>query len=297
MDTQWPALPREAWRDTCETLHRYVQIIGKVQLATTPRMCHFWNVAFNVTARGLATSALAFEDRTFDVELDFVDHTLTIRSSDGGKRVLPLRSEAVADFEAEVMGALAELGIRVAIWDRPVELFSESIPFPEDRLHHTYDPAWASRFWRVVSQSAEVLSEFRSRFIGKSSPVGFYWGTFNLCAARYSGRRAANPPSGVIEGEAFSHEVSEVGFWPGDVRLEEPSYFALHAPTPEGYSRARVLPSAASWNARLGCFLLPYEAVRTSPSPRQALLDFFESTYAAGASLAGWDRAELERAA
>ena len=295
MTPAWPPLPLSGWRDTCETLHRYAQIVGKIQLATTPPLCHWWNVALDVTSRGLATEALPFEGRTFEMEFDLVDHALTIECNDGARRTLPLRPRAVADFYKEVMATLESLGIHVRIWEQPVEISNEVIPFSQDRMHAAYDPEWAHRFWQVLSNAKDVMSEFRARFIGKASPVGFYWGTFDLAAARYSGRRAANPPSGTIEGEAFSHEVSEVGFWPGDVRYEDAAFYAMHVPAPDGYATAKVKPSEASWHPKLGCYMLPYDVVRTAASPRAMLLDFFQSTYDAGADLAHWDRAELER--
>ena len=294
--SEWPPLQLAAWRDTRETLHRYVQIVGKIQLETTRRLNHFWNVPLALTSCGLSTSAMPYEDRSFEIELNLLNHVVHIRTSDGDERNMPLLPRAVADFYAELMSTLAALGIHVAIWDHPVELVREAIPFPRDRIHSAYDPQWASRFLRVLGHVGDGLNEFRSRFIGKASPVGFYWGTFDLAAARYSGRRAPNPPTTPIEREAFSHEVSEVGFWPGDDRYGEPAFFALHAPPPDGYSTALVRPKAAFWHAEMGCFLLPYETVRNSPSPRATMLDFFESTYGAGARLAEWSQ-ELDRGA
>lgn len=295
MSTTWPTLEVPRWRETRETLHRYAQIVGKIQLATTPRVSHFWNVALRPTARGLATPTLAQGARTFDIELDFVDHRVALRTSAGDRGELPLRDCSVAEFDAELMDALAALGVHVPIRHVPVELVSEAIPFREDRVHRAYDPVWASRFWRALLAAERVLCEFRARFVGKTSPVGFYWGTFDLCEARYSGARAAHPPSGTIESEAFSHEVSEAGFWPGDARYDEPAFYALHAPAPAGYADARVEPTGAFWSADMSCFVLPYEIVRASPSPEDALLGFFETTYAAGATLARWNREELER--
>jgi hypothetical protein len=295
MSTSWPTLEIPRWRETRETLHRYAQIVGKIQLATTPRVSHFWNVALRPTARGLATAALTQGERTFDIELDFVDHRVVMRTCEGDRGELALRDCSVAQFDAELMDALAALGIRVPIRHEPVEIANEAIPFHEDCVHRVYDPEWASRFWRALLATERVLGEFRARFVGKTSPVGFYWGTFDLCEARYSGARASHPPSGAIEREAFSHEVSEAGFWPGDARYDEPAFFALHSPAPAGYAEARVEPSGAFWSAEMSCFVLPYEAVRTSSSPEAALLEFFETTYAAGATLARWNREELER--
>ena len=295
MSTSWPALPLDEWRDTRETLHRYAQIVGKVQLARTPRVNHFWNVTLRVTARGLATTALRDDDRTFDIELDLVEHRAVVRTSDGKREERQLRPMSVAEFYREVMAMLRNLGIHVEIWDHPVELRSEPIPFSEDRVHRAYDREHVARFFHVLGRAAEALEDFRARFVGKCSGVGFYWGTFDLAVARYSGRRAAGPPpGGAIEREAYSHEVSEVGFWPGDVAYREPAFFALHAPAPAGYASAAVRPAAASWLAPSNCFVLPYEACRTT-EPAAHILDFFQSTYEAGATLAGWNRAELER--
>ncbi len=291
----WPSLEVGAWRETRETLHRYTQIIGKVLLGTTPRVSHFWNVAFKLTAHGLATDAMPHDGRAFDVELDLVDHLVLIRTSDGGRREIELRDRPVAEFDDELMLALEQLGVHVSIWHQPVEILGDAIPFREDKKHHTYDREWVGRFWRVLLATDFVMSDFRARFIGKASPVGFFWGTFDLCAARYSGARAPRPPAGVIESEAFSHEVSEAGFWPGDSRWDQPAFYAMHAPAPPGFADAKVSPSAAFWCAPLGCFVLPYEEVRRSRSPRNALIAFFESTYAAGATLARWNRSEMER--
>jgi hypothetical protein len=294
-EEEWPPLPLEAWRDTAETLHRYLQVIGKVKLATTCLVCHFWNAALTVTPRGLSTETLECGARTFDIELDFIEHEVVIRSSDGRRRALALAPRSVADFRAEVLALLESLGVRVRIWDQPVEIFEDAIPLSRDQKHASYDAPWVSRFWRVLSSSAAVLAAFRSRFIGKTSPVGFYWGTFDLAAARYSGARAPEPPAGAIEHEAYSHELSEAGFWPGDARYPHPAFYALHAPAPPGYGGAKVSPSAAFFDEKIGCWLLPYEVIRDSPSPRATLLDFWQTAYEAGAKLAGWDRRELER--
>ena len=253
MKTQWPPLPLAAWRDTLETLHRHAQVVGKIQLALTPVVNHFWNVTLRVSARGLA------------------------------------------DFYRDLMSALSSLGIAVSIWDLPVELKTEAIPLSQDRVHASYDRDAVRRFFRVLASAHHVLEEFRSRFVGKSSDVGFYWGTFDLAVARYCGRRAPGPlPSGVIEREAYSHEVSEVGFWPGDAVYRAPAFYALHYPAPEGYSTANVRPAGACWQEASHCFVLPYDACREHDT-RAQVLDFFQSTYEVGANLARWDRAELER--
>lgn len=295
MATPWPALPLEAWLPTKETLHRYAQIVGKIQLGLTPFVNHYWNVALRVTARGLATTMLRYEGRSFDIELDLVEHRLVIRTSDKQERSFELRPLAVADFYRDVLAALESLGIRVTIWDHPVEIRTNLIPFAEDRMHAAYDRPYVERFFRALSNAAEVIEVFRSRFIGKSSDVVFYWGTFDLNLARYSGRRAPDPPRNPhMEAEAFSHEVAEFGWWPGDVAYPAPAFYALQFPAPAGYDRALVRPAAAAWNDTSHLFLLPYEACREHETAAQALA-FYQSTYEAGASLAGWDRAALER--
>jgi hypothetical protein len=295
MIAPWPALPLDAWRDTRETLHRYTQIVGKIQLALTPVVNHFWNVTLRVTARGLATSTLRCNEQTFDIELDLVEHRVVVRTSGGEREELELRPLAVADFYRDFMAMLSTLGIDVAIWERPVELKTEAIPFSQDRVHAAYDRDAVRRFHQVLASAQDVMDEFRSRFIGKCSGVGFYWGTFDLAVARYCGRRVPGPlPNGVMEREGYSHEVSEVGFWPGDAVYGAPAFFALHYPAPDGYASARVRPQAASWLESSHCFALPYEACRAHDT-RAQILDFFQSTYEIGANLARWDRAELER--
>ena len=297
MPLSWPSLPLEAWRPTRETLHLYTQIIGKVQLALTPVVSHFWNVALRMTARGLATSALRYHGRTFDIELDLVDHRVTVRTSDGKQQARDLRPLAVAEFYREVMGMLDALDIHVRIWDHPVELKTEAIPFLDDRVHAAYDHASVERYFRVLSNAGEVLEQFRARFLGKCSGVGFYWGTFDLSAIRYSGRRLPAPTSGnVVERECYTHEMSEVGFWPGDAVYPAPALFALQYPQPEGYDRAAVRPGGAVWQAPSHCFVLPYETCRGDDAAAR-ILEFCQSTYEAGANLAGWNRAELERPA
>jgi len=296
MTTPWPSLPLEAWRPTRDTLHRYTQIIGKVQLALTPVVNHFWNVTLRVTARGLATSALSYAGGTFDIELDFVEHQMVVRTSDGKRLTRELRPLAVADFYREFLDALESLGIRVAIWDHPVEIATDAIPFSQDRAHAAYDREYAGRFFRVLSGAATLFEQFRARFIGKCSPVGFYWGTFDLSVARYSGRRVPGAPAkGIMEREGYSHEVSEVGFWPGDTIYGAPAFFALHYPAPEGYTGSLVRPEEARWQGPSHCFVLPYEECRERDLSAK-VLEFCQTTYEAGATLAAWDRAELERA-
>lgn len=296
--TAWPSLPLEAWLPTRETLHRYTQIIGKIQLALTPMVNHFWNVALRVTARGLATPALRHNGRTFDIELDLIEHRLIARTDDGASQARDLRPVAVAEFYRDVLAMLGALGVRIAIWDRPVEIRTDPIPFSDDLVHAAYDREYVERFFRVLSQASQVLEQFRSRFTGKCSGVGFYWGTFDLSVARYSGRRAPETlsaaPAGTIDREAFSHEVSEAGFWPGDQNYTAPAFYALHYPAPDGFTRAAVRPSEARWEAASRSFVLPYEACRKH-DPHAKILEFCQSAYEAGANLAGWNRAELER--
>jgi hypothetical protein len=291
----WPELPLAPWRDTYATLHRYAQIIGKTQLALTPVVNHFWNAAFRLTARGLATPVLPHGERRFTVELDFVDHAVVVRTNGGAERALPLGPRPVAEFYREFEALLRELELSVAITPHPVEIPSEAIPFAEDRRHAAYDREAVGRWWEIVARSALVLEEFRARFSGKCSPVHFFWGSFDLAVSRFSGRRAP-PRSGAdsITREAYSHETSSCGFWPGDDRYPGAAYYAYFAPPPAGYEQAAVRPAGASWHSGLREFLLPYDAVRTA-SPRDALLEFAQSTYAAGAQLAEWNRSELER--
>jgi hypothetical protein len=292
----WPPLSLDEWRPTKETLHRCAQIIGKIQLALTPVVSHFWNVTLRPTACGLATSALRYDGRSFDIELDFVEHRTVVRTSDGRRDERALRPMAVADYYRELMQMLEGLGIRVHIWDHPVEIMTDAVPFTQDHMHAAYDREYAARFFQVLANAAEVLEKFRARFIGTCSGVGFYWGTFDLAVARYSGRRVPVPPTaGPIERESYSHEVSEVGFWPGDAAYRAPAFYALHYPAPDGYARAAVRPELAHWQEPSRCFVLPYEVCH-GPDATARILEFCQSTYEAGANLAGWNRAELERA-
>lgn len=296
MSAYWPPLAMKDWRGSYATLHRMVQVVGKIQLGRTPLTNHFWNAALRLTSRGLVTSPMSSGDRRFDIEFDFVAHMLVVRTSDGLERTLRLAPRSVADFYRDLLALLGSLEIAVAIDDRPVELLEESIPFHSDRIHASYDPEMVSRSWRVLSQSAAIFEEFRGRFIGKSSPVHFFWGSFDLAVSRFSGHRApVAPEASSILREAYFCEVSSAGFWPGDVRFPLPAYYAYFVPAPEGYSQAVVRPGAARWQPELGEFILPYETVRAARSPRTMLLDFLQSTYEAGAKLAGWPRAELER--
>lgn len=292
-----PELSIAEWEDTRATLHMWMQIVGKVRLELSPRVNHWWEVPFYLTARGLTTSVIPYKDRSFDVEFDFVDHRLVIRASDGGLRSLALRPQSVAAFYAEFMVALRELGIDVAIWTMPVEI-ADPIPFEQDTTHASYDADYVERHWEILRFADAVLKEFRSEFIGKHSPVHFFWGGFDLASTRFSGRRAPmrewQPELAKIMREAYSHEVSSAGFWAG-AGEQEALFYAYHTPEPDGFKTAKVAPDAGYYHAELGEFVLPYEALRQSPTPEADLLAFLRTTYAAGATLAGWDRAALER--
>lgn len=296
----WPSLPLAAWKDTYATPHRRTQTAGKVRLRQSPMLNHWWQVALYLTARGLTTSPIPYGERSFGIEFDFRTHRLRIETADGNARVLALAPRSVADFYREFMARLRELGLEVKIWPVPVEL-PGVIPFAEDRVHASYDAEYAHRCWRVLLQADRVLKEFRSRFLGKASPVHFFWGSFDLAATRFSGRRAPELSSGGpnvaawVMQEAYSHEVRSAGFWPGDDRFPEPAFYAYAYPEPEGFAAHPVRPEPAFYHRELHEFLLPYEAVRTARSPDRMLLDFFQTTYEAAADLGRWDRAALER--
>jgi hypothetical protein len=292
--TNWPALPRDAWRDTCDTLHMWTQIIGKVRLALTPTINHWWNVPLYVSASGLTTSTIDYGDRWFDVEFDFLGDVLRIRTSTGDDRTVALAPRTVADFYRETMAALKALGIDVRIWTMPVE-FPDPIPFHKDVTHRSYDREYVLRFFQILALTEEVFTNFRARFIGKCSPIHFFWGSFDLAVTRFSGRPAAKPPEDVINREAYSHEVSSVGWWAGDSRLELPTYYSYAWPEPEGFRSAGVSPTPAYYNSLFNGFYLHYDEVRRSSDPEKTLLDFCETTYAAAADLGKWDRAALER--
>jgi len=272
----------------------YTQVIGKLRLALSPPEPQWAHTALYVTARGLTTSPVPFEDRVFQVDFDFLDHAVSIATSDGRTRRIALFPRAVADFYGEVMEALRSLGIEVAINPLPSEV-ADPIPFPQDTVHASYDPGAVGRFWRALVQVDKVLKVHRGSFLGRSSPVNFFWGTFDLAYARYSGRAAEPPPgSGLIYRRSANAQQICVGFWPGDERFARPAFFSYTYPRPEGLERAAVLPATASWSDEIGEFLLPYDDVRTAADPAKALASFFSSTYEAGASLGEWDRAALE---
>jgi hypothetical protein len=295
-DAAWPSLSSPAWPDTCATLHMWTQMVGKVRLALTPRVNHWWSVALYLTARGLTTSPIPYGEGAFEVAFDFIDHALVIDTSDGQRRTIALAPRSVADFYGEFMRALADLHIRVRIWPMPVEV-PAPIRFDEDRVHTSYDADAAHRWWRALLQAETVFYEFRSRFIGKCSPVHLWWGGFDLAVTRFSGRRAPERPGAdAITREGYSHEVISAGLWPGSGAMPEAAFYAYAAPEPAGFKNVGIEPAGAFYSPDFNDFLIKYEDVRRAASPRAALLDFLQSTYDAGADLAGWNRAELERA-
>ena len=282
----WPSLALGSWKDTCATLHMWTQIVGKVRLALTPLVNHWWNVPLYVTARGLTTSPMPYGGGAIELWFDFLEHRLVLQTSEGSTRTLPLKPRSVADFYGEFMQMLRSAQIDVKIWKMPVEI-PNPIPFDEDRVHAAYDPEYAQRFWRILLSVERVFTEFRSRFIGKCSPVHFFWGSFDLAVSRFSGRRAPERPGAdAMTREAYSHEVSSVGFWPGSGNVEDAAFYSYTVPEPPGFREARVAPQAAYFDAQLGEFLLMYDAVRSSVSPSEALLEFCESTYDAAQDLA-----------
>jgi len=291
----WPSLPLEEWKDTCATLHMWTQVVGKVRLEQTPLVNHWWNVPLYVSARGLTTTAMPYGDAFFEMEFDFVDHNLAIKSSDGATANVELRPKSVATFYHETMDALRGLGFEVKIWKMPVEI-PDPIPFDEDEQHASYDPEYVERFWQVLRSSEKVMQEFRSRFIGKCSPVHFFWGSFDLAVTRFSGRTAPpRPDADSITREAYSHEVISHGWWPGHGPLGKAAFYSYTAPAPEGLSSAPLRPASAFWSNELSEFLMYYDDVRNASNPDEALMEFLQSTYEAGANLANWDRASLER--
>jgi hypothetical protein len=291
----WPALPYDEWRETCATLHMWTQVVGKVRLALAPPVNHWWQVPLYVGARGLGTTAIPYRDRTFDIEFDFVDHLLVIRTSEGDAQVVKLEPKSVAAFHAEALAALDALGLPVRIWTMPQEV-EDPIPFDQDTVQASYEREPVERFWRVLRSVDAVLKEFRGGFIGKASPVHFFWGSFDLCVTRFSGRRAPPmPKADKVTQEAYSHEVSSVGWWPGDATTPYPAFYAYASPEPVGYGKANVRPAAAFYDPDAVQFRLKYDDARAANSPREALLEFCQSTYEAAAELGRWSRADLER--
>ncbi len=285
----WPALPYVAWKDTYATLHMWTQVVGKVALAQAPPLNHSWASALQITPRGLSTRTLPHGDRTFTMQFDFVDHVLAIVPSDGAPRTLPLTPRTVADFHRDVMTMLNDMRLPVKIWPMPVEI-PDPIRFDQDTVHRSYDPVAVSRWWRIVAQVARVFTQSACGFVGKCSPVHFFWGSFDLAVTRFSGRPAPPREGPAFMRDAYSHEVISAGFWPGGGPLPEPVFYAYAVPEPAGLKDAPVRPDAAYYHRELGEFVLPYEAVRTAASPDETLLTFVESTYERAAALGAWDR-------
>ena len=296
----WPELPFGEWSDTVATLHLWTQIVGKIRLTQTPWTNHSWHVPLYVTARGLGTSPIPCGNRAFEINFDFIDHRLVIDTSDGSRRMLPLEPRTVADFYHDVLENLAALGLDISIYTTPSEI-PDAIPFEQDTSHHHYDAGFATRFWRALVQVDRVFKEFRARFIGKCSPVHFFWGSFDLAVSRFSGREAPPHPGGVpnfpdwVAREAYSHEVSSAGFWPGGGGIDYAAFYSYVYPTPEGFSESAIKPKGSFWSGELGEFLLPYDEVRSAESPDDVLLEFLQSSYEAAAVSANWERSALER--
>ena len=289
---RWPPLPLQEWQDTYRTLHMWTQIVGKIRMTLSPPLNQWWHVTLYVNSRGLTTGPVPYPPGTFEIQFDFQSHELTICTSEGDIRSRPLRAESVASFYGSTLEILKSLGIKVEIDLKPQEV-GDAVPFDRDYANCSYDAAYAHRFWRILVSSAKVLQQFRSKFAGKCSPVHFFWGSFDLACTRFSGRTAP-PRKGAISGPAYSEEVWSAGFWPGGGVIDGPAYYSYTVPTPEGLEKAQIRPAAAGWNPKLSEFILMYDAVRTAESPEQALYDFLDSTYDAGAGLAKWDRAALE---
>lgn len=298
-EAAWPELPYAAWKETYATLHMWTQIVGKIRLVQTPWVNHSWHVVLYLTARGLTTSPIPYGQRAFQLDFDFLDHVLRLTTDDGARKEIRLFPRPVADFYAELMRALSELGLDVRINEMPNEI-PDPIRFSADRTHASYDPDYARRLWRVLLQTERVFSAFRSAFLGKCSPVHFFWGSFDLAVTRFSGRLAPIHPGGVpnlpnaVAQEAYSHEVSSAGFWPGNDVVPYPAFYSYAYPAPPGFSSAEVRPNEAVYSNELGEYLLPYEAVRTAADPDRALMEFLMSTYDAAAENGKWDRAALE---
>jgi hypothetical protein len=296
----WPALPFAEWEQSCATLQMWMQIVGKVRLAQAPMLNHWWQVALYVSPRGLTTSPIPYAAAAFQIDFDFIDHRLIIVLSDGRAESFALRPMSVAAFYAELMGRLHSLGLDIRIWTQPQEI-ADATPFDRDEAHAAYDAARVHDFWRVLLQSDRVLKTFRGDFLGKASPVHFFWGSFDLCVTRFSGRTAPPHPGGVpnmadwVTREAYSHEVSSAGFWPGNGGFGEPAFYSYAYPTPDGFADARVTAPGARFERSLGEFILPYDAVRNAPDPDALLLAFLQQTYEAAANCGKWDRNALER--
>jgi len=290
-----PALPFDSWKDTLATLHMWSQIVGKVRLKLCPLVNHWWNVPFYITARGMTTSAMPYEQRNIEVQFDFIEHKMLIETSEGRVVTMVMAPQSVADFYKKFMAALAELGINVRIRTTPCEI-PDPIPFDQDNTHSAYDPEAAHKFWRILVWVDQIFKEFRAGFQGKASPVHFFWGSFDLAVTRFSGRPAPERPGAdSITREAYSHEVSSAGFWPGGGDIKGPAFYSYAAPEPSGFAEQRVGPPEAFYHAQMKEFLLMYDDVRTAASPKDALMEFLQSTYNAAADLGKWDRKSLER--
>lgn len=297
---RWPALPYGAWKDTAATLHLWTQVIGKIRLSKTPWLNHSWHVTLYVSARGLTTGPIPDGDRSVQIDFDFIDHVLWLRTSDGHCRQVMLRPMPVAAFYGETVAALAQIGVSVAIDTMPCEI-PFAVRFERDAVHKSYDAEAVNRFWRILLATNDVMARFRTGFLGKASPVHFFWGSFDLAVTRFSGRKAPRHPGGIphlandVAAEAYSHEVSSAGFWPGGGGpVDYPAFYSYAYPAPDGFADAKIKPAQAFYSKILGEFLLPYDAVRLAPDPDAALMDFLQSTYDAAADLAKWDRAALE---
>lgn len=290
----WPELPLNEWLATYQTLQLWTQIVGKIRLTLSPKVNHWWSASLYVSPCGLTTSTVPYGSEAFEIEFDFIEHQLEIRSSNGQRKSIALKPETVAEFYEQVLTTLSAMGFDVAINTKPQEL-PHPILFDRDLQHASYDPEYAHRFWRILLEADMVMNEFRSRFIGKCSPVQFFWGSFDLACTRFSGRPAP-PRKGIITSEAYSHEVISAGFWPGGgPSAMGPAFYSYTAPAPAGLADEKIKPAGAFWSKEMSEFFLMYDQVRRAESPRAMLLDFMESTYAAGAKLANWDRAALER--
>jgi hypothetical protein len=295
----WPALPLAKWKETYDTLHRWTQIVGKIRLACAPLENHWWNITLYVNCRGLTTSTMSYNDLLFQIDFDFVDNLLLIQTNKGSIKTIALRPRSVADFYQEIMSVLSDLEIYIPLWTVPVEV-QDRTPFEEDYEHASYDPEYVQRLWRILSQTSRLLTEFRSHFIGKASPVHFFWGGFDLAVTRFSGRTAPMHPGApnlarFVAIEAYSHEVSSCGFWPGGGPIDVPVFYAYTYPEPSGFKEYPVQPAEAFYSKEMSEFILPYDVVRTAKSPDETLVAFLQSTYKAAAILAKWDRNSLER--
>ena len=297
--TLWPALPLPEWKDTYETLHRWMQIVGKIRLTLSPPMNHWWNTTLYVTPSGLTTSSMTYKGQYLQIDFDFTEHILIIRTTKGSPKTIALEPRSVADFYHEVMRNLESLGMPITIWTTPVEV-QDRTPFEKDEKHAAYDPEYAQRVWRIMAEANRVLTEFRGQFIGKVSPVHFFWGAFDLAVTRFSGRRAPPHPGApnmarFVAVEAYSHEVSSCGFWPGGGPVNEPAFYAYAYPEPQGFKDYPIQPQEAFYHKEMGEFLLPYDVVRNAKSPDDVLMTFLQTSYEAAATCAKWDRHSLER--